>query len=259
MDKDFFKRLRIPCTWSQQRVGRELVGAFNRYRAVHVAVDIAPGSDKLYWDTVSAYIGERMAVDEDPQSGRQTDAIWTDISYDPGAPLTFRHSNQAQPLHTDGAYLNLPPPVIFLLCERQAQSGGATLIYDGVELVRLLKKESPNLLDDLYQIKVHFSKQRADPGYYGSILEKTNTIPKITWNYFRVDPRQCAVAKKLADSFHDFLTTKVVNMTLPLRVCLQPGEVIFFHDNCVLHGRESFVASVANERVIWKGGICPGE
>ena len=61
--------------------------------------------------------------------------------------------------------------------------------------------------------------------------------------------------KDLAERLHAFLNAEVVNAKRTLPILLQPGEAVFFHDERVIHGRNSFDAKERNDRFFWKTGF----
>jgi hypothetical protein len=67
----------------------------------------------------------------------------------------------------------------------------------------------------------------------------------IVWNYFRVEKN------KIAEDFHCFLEEKIYQGGLYESVYLNKNESLFFWDEKVLHGRNSFIGN----RHLVKAGI----
>lgn len=55
-----------------------------------------------FWDRVSENVGDCMLLSEDPVTGERIGEKWLEIRYDSSIQNAYRHSKNAQPLHTDG-------------------------------------------------------------------------------------------------------------------------------------------------------------
>jgi alpha-ketoglutarate-dependent taurine dioxygenase len=159
--------------------------------------------------------------------------------------------NSAQPLHTDGAYYLDSPDTVVFYCERQAVSGGATIFLDVADLERAVRIDRPTLYEKLVSIRVSFSKS-GQQERRSCILDHDAGGPKVNWNYFRVTPGQGNDVVDMCEKFHAYLQERFVDTAdlLPLR--LEEGEVVIFRDIRVLHGRHSYAADAAGDRLIWK-------
>ena len=60
---------------------------------------------------------------------------------------------------------------------------------------------------------------------------------RINWNYFRAEKND------IVESFHNFLEKIIFQGGLFNPITLKEGEALFFWDNKVLHGRNSFVGN----------------
>lgn len=215
---------------------------------------VPPDEDaRPFWDTVSETLGECLLIAEDAQTGNKLGQKWMEIRYDPKFPNAYRHSKNAQPLHTDGSYVSNAPEITFFYCLKQARAGGETTFIDSTDVCELLRAEDPGLLTALRATPVVFSK--ADDRRRRKIIDEDAEGLVMNWNYYCVDPAEPAEVKDLAERFHAFCQTRIVGerRTYPLR--LEPGHAVFFRDERLLHGRNSFDASDANDRFFWKGGI----
>lgn len=206
-----------------------------------------------FWDTVSESIGDCMLLSEDPVTGERLGEKWLEIRYDSSIQNAYRHSKNAQPLHTDGSYIGDSPYISFFYCINQAEIGGATVFVDSDELIALLKVDDPTLLEDLCQTTVCFSKDKDFKRR--PIIDFDDDGSNLNFNYYCVDPNETEFAKELVERFHQFLQTKVVgeNKTYPIK--LKPGEAVFFHDDRLIHGRNSFEATRDSERFFWKSAL----
>ena len=205
-----------------------------------------------FYDNLSNEIGQWAAMDEDLQTGQKTGAKWIDIKYDPAFPNSYRHSSTRQPLHTDGSYESRAPDVSFFFCLRAAEVGGATTFVDSDELLRALKLHSEILYRSCFEMPVTFAKGKDSKTKPIITSDAKGTV--LTWNYFRV-LEDSVETTNLRREFHQFLEEKVVQGGLCFPVQLTPGDAVFFNDERLLHGRNSFVARQPGERHLLKGGL----
>ena len=206
-----------------------------------------------FWDRVSEKVGDCLLLSEDPKTGERLGNKWLEIRYDPNIANAYRHSKNAQPLHTDGSYVSDSPYVSFFYCINQAAKGGATVFLDGEELVALLRAEDPELLTDLRQTSIRFAKDR--DFNHRPIIDFDDHGVTLNWNYYCIDPNESEFSKQLVERFHHFLQTKVVAQDKTYPIKLNPGEAVFFHDDRLIHGRNSFEATRHSERFFWKSAL----
>lgn len=205
-----------------------------------------------FYDNLSDEIGHWAAMDEDLKTGQKTGAKWIEIRYDPKFPNSYRHSSTRQPLHTDGSYESQAPEVSFFFCLRAAAEGGATTFVDSDELLRALKLHSESLYRSCCDIPVTFAKGKDSKTKPIITNDAKGTV--LTWNYFRVLETSLETTN-LKREFHQFLEEKVVQGGLCFPCQLAPGDAVFFNDERLLHGRNSFVATCSGERHLLKGGL----
>ena len=217
-----------------------------------IGVDSSISLDE-FWDRVSDRIGDCMLLSEDPVTGERIGDKWLEIRYDSSIPNAYRHSKNAQPLHTDGSYVGDSPYISFFYCINQAAKGGATVFLDSDELIELLKQEDPTLLKDLCETTVCFAKDKDFKRR--PIIDFDEDGSNLNFNYYCVDPQETDFAKKLVESFHQFLQTKVVGEDKTYPIKLKPGEAVFFHDDRLIHGRKAFEATRDSERFFWKSAL----
>lgn len=249
---DSFEQLDLRDLISPIEIASHISTALTRSRLVHVKTRLPFGNGYELWDILLNQCGKRIAVDEDVNTGQPINNLWSSVEYNPAIQNRFRHSCSAQPLHTDGSYINNPPPIVFLLCERSAPSGGATLFLDGPELVDILSAEDPKLLEDLETTPIQFKK-----GYneiIANILNHELTASVFRWNFYALDSHLPVKAQVLCNRFHQILQCFVTRQ-IPKQIRLEAGEAVFFHDDKLLHGREEFIAHEVSDRLLWKGGL----
>ena len=206
-----------------------------------------------FWDRVSEKVGNCLLLSEDPLTGQRIGNKWLEIRYDPAIPNAYRHSKNAQPLHTDGSYVSDSPYISFFYCINQAAIGGATVFYDAADLITLLKTEDAQLLEDLCNTSIRFAKDHDFK--QRPIIAFDDRGATLNWNYYCIDPQESSFAKELVERFHSFLQTKVVGEDRTYPIKLNPGEAVFFHDDRLIHGRKSFSATQPGERFFWKSAL----
>lgn len=197
-----------------------------------------------FYENLSNEIGHWVPMDEDVKTGEKTGNKWIEVKYDPQFPNSYRHSDTRQPLHTDGSYESDAPNITFFFCIEKAKIGGATTFFDYDDLVNTLKLYSEELLDRCKNIPLTFSKGKDS---------KTKTIIQdgiLTWNYYPAQSNN-QEQSELKENFHTFLEKKVVEGGLCMPLQLKPGDAVFFHDEKLLHGRNSFIGN----RNLLKGGL----
>jgi alpha-ketoglutarate-dependent taurine dioxygenase len=173
-----------------------------------------------------------------------------EVRYDPSYPDAYRHSANAQPLHTDGSYIPEYSNSTLLACVSNAGEGGETTFLDLPDLIVSLEQENPLLLRRLRDVRVPHARSgdRRD----SRILEGEGREARIYWNYYCVAKDADDNARALAAEFHEFLASSptVAARTLPVK--LRPGDGVLWKDDEVLHGRNSFKPTKTSDRFIWK-------
>jgi alpha-ketoglutarate-dependent taurine dioxygenase len=227
-------------------------------RVVHL-VDFKPDMPVHdFYSHLSETIGKIHAADEDIATGQAANNRWIDITYNPEIPDRYRSSNTRQPLHTDDSYVELhgEEAVNFFYCASRAKLGGATTFIDLPALVECLKLDGEDqLLNDLLTTDVPHEKggmrkvrrclyEDGEGGYLANFnyfcLDRANTTPE---------------AIDVAERWHKFLETRVMEAGIIIPVQLQVGECVFFHDDRVMHGRNAFFAEYPGQRSLIKGKI----
>lgn len=239
----------------------EFVGELKELLSKHRVVKLIPGwhvSDlRAFYDEITEKLGKPMNIAEDyAQAGAQTGERWMEIRYDEDIPdmSAYRHSKNAQPLHTDESYIEDPCDVMVFYCKNKAPLGGETLFVDGPKLVERMKIVDPELLEQLSSTEICYEKS--------GNLRKEKIInldnpqsPQFNYNYYCLSPNESEQAKELNKKFLAFLETHVKGSFLEVSVGLNPGEGVFWWDHYLVHGRNPFIAEKTNDRYIWKTGI----
>jgi len=249
-----YSKLNLSQNDTPRQIAVRLDEALRTATIVHVTGCRGENGDTIDWSEIILRFADMTFRGEDGASGVQTRDAWTDIRFDPARAHSFRHSNTAQPLHTDGAYEAESGNVVFFSCRTHAPAGGETHFVAADEIARVAKSEAPEMYDQLVNLPVRFGKlntmQRERP-----ILVKDDTGWSIDWNYYRVVTDGAPSVQRLRESFHAFLQERFVDSGACHAVRLLAGECLLFHDQRVLHGRRAFTAHRLSERLIWKCNI----
>jgi alpha-ketoglutarate-dependent taurine dioxygenase len=208
---------------------------------------------KKFYGQLATAAGNFVKRDEDYKSGDQTEAQndWLDITFvEDKKAETFRHSDTRQPLHTDGAYTSYHFDISFFFCTQYAEIGGATTFIDGEVLVDIMRKYEPELLRSLEQNDIIFDKGQNQHKKSKAIRYDEKGV-LLNWNHFRISEQNTAEVTKMCNDFQYFLEQKIVGGGLLTPIYLKTGEAVFFHDERILHGRNSFYGN----RQLIKGGL----
>jgi hypothetical protein len=204
---------------------------------------------RAFYNKLAESIGEVVEVDEDANTGDVTGNKWVDIRYDPNKANFYRYSSSFQPLHNDAAYVSNPPEIAFFYCEKQASRGGSSIFLDGNSLIYHASIDCPELLEKLETFPLTFEK--GERSRTKTIVSYDDKGPLLNWIRTRAkNSSECL----FVDEFADYLWKLYFKWDIT-SVSLKPGESVFFHDERVFHGRESFVANKESDRLLWKGGI----
>ncbi|MCU0756514.1 MAG: TauD/TfdA family dioxygenase [Xanthomonadales bacterium] len=237
----------------QQAGASALAEVLRNTRVLHYRGVPADTDCKRYYRDLASAVGQFVKRDENLLTGDQSEAEddWLDIRFvESLKTVAFRHSDTRQPIHTDGAYMTYHFDISFFYCEQQARYGGATTFFDGPALVEMLRDVQPALLAALESTEVVFDKGQQQHKVQ-RVIRYDERGPLLNWNHFRVSAENPPEVRRICDEFHIFLEKKIVEAGLLTPVLLQPGEAAFFHDDRILHGRNSFIG----ERCLIKGGI----
>jgi alpha-ketoglutarate-dependent taurine dioxygenase len=202
-------------------------------------------------------IGTPVALAEDVNAGdrgnQRTGEIWMEVRYDPRHPDAYRHSANAQPLHTDGSYIPEFPNATLMACVANAGEGGETIFIASEDIAAALQAENPALLEWLKANPVKHSRS-GDERIEKTISPDADAL-RVNWNYYCLAKDLSAEERANTQAFFDFLNTSPRIKERLLAVKLSPGDGIMWRDREVLHGRNGFVASRESERFIWKCAI----
>jgi alpha-ketoglutarate-dependent taurine dioxygenase len=249
-----------------EKIAEQVRSVFSSSKVIHIK---GPKPDRdlrdYYWDFFVA-VGQPLALAEDAtiedREAQRTGSYWAEVRYDPTIPNAYRHSANAQPLHTDGSYIgNIGLTEVsatsvgtgFLGCVAMPESGGATTFIDAVDLVAVLKEENPELLNRLQSMELPHA--RSGDRRVEKVIRYQGDLPLVNWNYYCVDMEQGDAALKLREDFFEFLQTSPGVEAKLKRVKLSPGDAVLWKDDYVLHGRDAFDPDKPSARFLWKSGL----
>jgi alpha-ketoglutarate-dependent taurine dioxygenase len=215
---------------------------------------------RAFYDAHFALIGAPARLAEDVTVGdrqdQRTGEIWTEVRYDPKFPDAYRHSPNAQPLHTDGSYIPDFPNATLMACVANAGEGGETTFIDGDDVVSALKAEAPDLLGVLASRVIPHARtgDRRDE----KVIDMRDDGVWVNWNYYCVDSAVDSEGRVAADRFFEFLQSSPLIKQKTVAVKLAPGDAVTWKDRRILHGRNGFVAKKESERFLWKCAVDVG-
>lgn len=211
---------------------------------------------KCFYEGLFPYLGKPQAFAEDATIGsrdqQRTDAIWMEVRYDPTIKNAYRHSSDAQPLHTDGSYIPNFPSTL-MCCVANTDKGGETIFIDSEDVYQSLSVEEPVLLNHLMTEKIPHERSGDARSEYP--LYQKNNQHYVNWNYYCVSNQLSAKQKSTVGKFQHFLLTSAAIKQHIQAVKLRPGDAVVWKDDQVLHGRNAFSANQTSERFIWKCAI----
>lgn len=219
--------------------------------------DSVPLDIREYYESIFKYLGTPYPIAEDVNLGsresQRSGKIWFEVRYDPKHPDAYRHSNNAQPLHTDGSYIPNFPSSTLLACVANAGEGGETTFINSKDLYSILKKEQPDLLKYLISNKIIHT--RSGDTRIDEVIRVEGEDVFVNYNYYCVDKEITPEARINIEKFQEFLLNSKEIKKATIGVKLAPGDSVFWRDNYCLHGRNSFIANQESERFIWKCAI----
>ena len=241
-----------------ENVAAAFIDVWPNAKVVHIKGPRPSGDVREYYTQFFDRVGYPMGLAEDARIGsreaQRTGEVWFEVRYDPAVPDAYRHSANAQPLHTDGSYIPNFPNAGFLACQAMCPEGGATTFVDSEKVVAALRSEAPELLERLETLPVPHA--RSGDRRVEHAIRWQGEEPLVNWNYYCVDTSAAgAEVLSLREEFFDFLRNSTSIQAGLDRVKLAPGEAVIWKDDRVLHGRDSFNPKDKSERFLWKAAL----
>lgn len=254
-----FKKIDAAGNETPSLLAEQIRQAWSGHKVVHVSrpFDGSPDDLRSFYDGVLEALGEPAEIGEDATAGdrsnQRTGQRWMEIRYDPDIPDAYRHSANAQPLHTDGSYIPDFPDAAFIYCQANVGDGGETVFVDSAVLIDALKTEAPELLGRLTNIPMPHS--RSGDQRIAKVIENVDGDPSLHWNYYCVAEQLDSDAVQLRQDFHEFLLNSATIRSNLTAVALRPGDCVVWKDYKTLHGRNGFEPSARSERFLWKSAV----
>ncbi|TPI65407.1 DUF971 domain-containing protein [Mesorhizobium sp. B3-1-3] len=159
---------------------------------------------------------------------------------------------RAQIPHTDEPFRYSPPGFIFFHAIRTgAGSGGTSLMVDGFQVAEQMRTNTPHLFDLLTRHGVTFHREHAGDVFFSAeahviSLDATGAVTGMRFNDRCLAPQAGAVDEidGLIEALAE-LTRLICDPANQFRHQLQPGEVLVFDNQRVLHGRTEFDPTLA--------------
>jgi len=202
---------------------------------------------------VPGEVGEDATNDVRDSAGQATGQRWTEIRYDPSIADAYRHSANAQPLHTDGSYVPGFPDTAIIYCQSAAENGGETVFLDSQTLVEIMKEEAPELLVRLQSTDLPHA--RSGLARNGKAIDHDGIDVCLHWNYYCVSNEISSELNQMKEDFHQFLLNSERVRSALIEVPLKTGECVMWKDYRVLHGRNGFDPKRPSERFLWKSAF----
>jgi len=198
---------------------------------------------EIYWDMCN-FLGEPMP--QNPRGEIKVEVKDRGLRMEKGA--RYHQTSQGGSLHTDSPQWPIAPDIIGLLCLHPAMEGGESKLVSAYSIHNRILQESPELLDSLYE-PFHFDK-RGDvkPGESETTLAPIFTYSEgsLGLRYLRdyiVDGHD-KVNDKLSEKRLEALSSVDRQLTdesgLVLTQTLRAGEIVFFYNSRIIHGRTGF-------------------
>jgi alpha-ketoglutarate-dependent taurine dioxygenase len=238
-----------------------ILDAWGRCKVLHIrAPGLEPDQVRDFYDALVPQIGTPCFLAEDVRVGdrnaQRTGALWMEVRYDPQFTNAYRHSANAQPLHTDGSYVPSYPNATLMCCVRNAGDGGETTFISASDLEAALSQEEPELLPRLQAVPIPHERsgdRRALP-----FLRRVGEETRVNWNYYCVAADAPAEALALRERLFAWLRDSPAVARAIVPVKLTTGDAVTWRDESVLHGRNAFRAHVIAERFLWKCAVDVG-
>ncbi len=245
-----------------KELASEILGQWDGYKVFHITGrKFSEASDmRAFYDQMMelcgkpAEIGESVVAAADRNSREQLSGErWTEIRYDPKIPDAYRHSANAQPMHTDGSYVPDFPEAATIYCQQSAANGGETTFLNSDDLISCLQEEDPALLERLTSENILHSRSGVEK--LAPIIDTASDKTILSWNYYCVAESETPEHADLKEQFFKYLNDSTLIKSKTVPVALRPGDCVIWKDHELLHGRNGFNPSMPSERFLWKSAF----
>ena len=160
------------------------------------------------------------------------------------------------PKHTDVCYRHAPSGIQFFQGVKTSGGGGETILGDGFKIAAVLRETEPEAFELLTRVPLQFYRYiENQAAYYAEGL----AISLDGWGEvsgFRYANRVTAapldLPVELMEPMHNALRKLVTLMNDPdleVRFLLQPGDIVVFDNQRVLHGRTAYDESMGERHL----------
>lgn len=214
-----------------------------------------------FYDRHLGQLGTPYALAEDvtvgDRSNQRTGSIWMEVRYDPKHPDAYRHSRNAQPLHTDGSYIPSFPNATLMYCVASAGIGGETTFIVAQDVIEALRGADPKLFNYLTSHPILHS--RSGDRRLEKVIDLDGDQPLLNWNYYCLADDLAEADRAAGEAFFKFLQTDPTIAARTQGVKLLPGDAVTWKDRQLLHGRNGFEPKAVSERFLMKCAIDIGQ
>lgn len=168
-------------------------------------------------------------------------------------PENLADSEQGLGLHTDNPYRDPVPGFQLLHVLSASRQGGESLFADGFALVQQLRTNAPELFERLTRTPVPFHFRSHDAELFSEKplvqLSQRGELQAVHYNNRSVAPLRLA-ASELGPFYAAYRTLAAMlrEERFQLRVRLEEGQLVAFHNHRILHGRAGY--SSAHRRLL---------
>jgi len=185
---------------------------------------------------------------------QKTKSVWMEVRFDPTIKNAYRHSANAQPLHTDGSYNPYYPNSTLMCCEENKAENGETIFIDSEKVSEILKNKNQSLFNKI--LNHNLIHERSGDKKECPILKRNiNNIWNVNWNYYCITKNLTEEDHDIKERFQNFLLTNNDVKENLLEIKMEKGDALIWKDNEVLHGRNAFSAKENSARFIWKCAV----
>ena len=172
--------------------------------------------------------------------------------------IRYHQTNIGGSIHTDGPQLNKTPKYLIMGCYKNSKNGGETLVSDSFKIYNFLKKNKPQLLDELCK-SIYFERRgfgkRKNYCFKKPIFSKKNN--ELVFRYLReyiaggfyLNKKNLNNNLRLALNYLDRLLSSNLYQK---KIKLNDGDIILINNYRFAHGRTAFKVEENNLRLIYR-------
>jgi len=164
-------------------------------------------------------------------------------------PDNLANTARALEPHTDNPYRDPAPTLQMLHAIRSSRDGGATVFLDGFALAASFRDDSPDDFARLARLAVPFAFTDAAGNRYDARspiirMAADGEMAGIRFNHRSLGEVDFAASEttRWYESYMKFAAT-AAETGRRFSIALQPGDIVIFDNERILHGREAFAGS----------------